>query len=194
MRQPALVGVRQPLSALIHIAERLLVRELLADLEEVAKVPALDELHHDEVLAGFGVLVDRKHRDDVRVADRHPELAFAQKQVDLLLVHGPLVAEDLDRHDLPGPRVVPAEYPAEAPGRDFVEDAEAAKEVAVEVALAQLLPLPRRKVPLALQGPDHVLGRTLFVFQFIETLAHLLLGNQSELDRELPDSGSVEVD
>src|SRR5204863_73194 len=77
--------------------------DLLADVDQVAEVAPLDELHDDEELAGLVVLVDRQDRDDVRVADRQPAPPLPHGQVDLLLVEGPLVAVDLDGDDLPGP-------------------------------------------------------------------------------------------
>ena len=53
-------------------------------------------------------------------------------------VLAPAAAEHLDGHDLPGPRVVAAEHPAETAGRDPVQQPVAAQEVAVGVALEEL--------------------------------------------------------
>ena len=75
------------------------------------------------------------------MADGQPELAFAHEQVDLLLVLRPLVAQHLDRDDLPGARVVAAVHAAEAAGRDLVQQPVAAEEVAVGVALEELVRL-----------------------------------------------------
>jgi hypothetical protein len=180
MRQPAGVGVRQPLHALFHDAECLVGTEFLPRLEEVAQVAALDELHHDEVLTGFWVLVDREDGHDVRMADAQTEFPFSLEQLHLLLVHRPLIAEHLHRDDLPGSRVVPAVHAAETPRRNLVQDAVAAEEVAIEVALEQLVPLPGREVPLPLHQPHHVGGRRLLVTQLVEAVSHLVGTDQAE--------------
>ena len=44
------------------------------------------------------------------------------------------------------------------------------------------------------RAPDHVFGRAFRVIQFDEALADLILADQTQLESELPNTGSVEID
>ncbi len=89
----------------------------------------------------------------------------------LSIVH--LLRKHLDRDHLPGPGVVAAVHAAEAARRDLVEDAVAAEEVPVEVALDQFVRLPGREVLLPLHEPEHLGRGGLLVVQFAQALAQL---------------------
>src|SRR5262249_60467151 len=96
-------------------AQRLGRLQLLADLQDLAQVAALDELHDDEVLPGGGVVADGEDLDDVGVAQRQADLALAVEQLDALRVLAPAAAQHLDGHHPAALRVLAAEDPAEAP-------------------------------------------------------------------------------
>src|SRR5207245_6939099 len=113
------------------------------DRQEVPEVAALDELHDNVILLGHHVAVDRQDLDDVGVPHRHAELALALEQVDAVLVVAPLAAQYLDGDHDTCLRVVGAVDAAETARGDLVQDAVAAEEVALEVALEQLAALPR---------------------------------------------------
>ena len=97
MREPIHVGPGQSTRALIHDPQSFFEADLFADIDQVAQVPPLHEIHHDVILTGLGILVDSENRDDVGVAHTQPEPAFPHEQVHLLLVERPLVAQDLDQ-------------------------------------------------------------------------------------------------
>ena len=141
------------------------------------------------------VLVDREDRDDVRVPDASCRacLRASNRSIFCLsIVH--LLRSTLIATTCAGPRVVAAIDPAEAAGRDLVEDAVAAQEVPVDVALEELVALPEDEVALPLHAAGSCLGRGLLVVQFDEALADLILADQTQLESELPNSGSVEID
>src|SRR5262249_34680328 len=126
--------------------------ELLARGEDLAQVAALDELHDQVVLPRAGVLVDRQDLDDVGVLQGHADLAFTDEQLDLLRVLAPAPPQRLDGHEAAWSGIGSREDPAEGPRGDLVQDAVATQEVAVGIALEELLALPRRQLSLALEG------------------------------------------
>jgi hypothetical protein len=54
--------------------------------------------------------------------------------------------------------------------------------------------LPGRHVLLPFQEAHHLLGRGLLVIKFDQAFADLVVADQAEAQRELSDTGGVEVD
>ena len=138
--------------------DRLRRLELLADGEHLAQVAALDELHDDVILAGRSVLVHGQDFDDVGVLQRHAHARLALEQVDALLVVAPAAAEHLDGDDAAGGVVLAAEDAAETPRLNLVQQAVAAQDEAVAVALDDLAGLPGGDDALALQEQQELLA------------------------------------
>ena len=113
----------------------------------------------------------------------------------LRLVLAPAAAEDLDGDDAARARVVGAVDPAEAPRRDLVEDAVAAQEVAVGVALEELRGLEVGQVALAFEDAHEVdqVGRDLAVLvaHLVDRLVELGLVDQPDPDRQLAEHHRV---
>src|SRR5262245_42650571 len=76
------------------------------------------------------------------MGEGHAESALALEQFDGMLVVAPLAAQHFDGDDAAGARIVGAKDAAKAAGRNLVEDAIAAEEVAVLVPLEELGALP----------------------------------------------------
>src|SRR5207237_1164622 len=82
--------------------------------------------------------------------------------------------------------------PAEAARGDLVQDAVAAQEVAVAVALEELGAVQWRQVALALQKPEERLG-VAGLAQLVPRLLDLPLGHQPQPDRLLRQRARVKV-
>ncbi len=94
MRDPLPQGVFQSLQDVDSKAKGFERLQLLADLQKVAKVPALDELHQQEVKLAFGS--DFVDRDDVRVLQPLANFSLAAEQVYKVLVARPAISQNLD--------------------------------------------------------------------------------------------------
>ena len=138
------VGVGQAGGGVLQDAQRLRRRQPLADLQDLAQVAALDELHDDGVLVRRLVVAHRQHLDDVGVLERLADAGLADEQVDALLVLAPAAAQHLDGDDAAAPRVLGPEDAAEAARGHLVQHPVAAQEIAVLVAPEEFAALPRR--------------------------------------------------
>src|SRR5262249_44821099 len=119
--------------------------------------------------------------------------AFALEQFDVVLVLAPAAAEDLDGDHAAGLGIVGPKHAAEAAGGDLVKEPVAAQEIAVEVALAELLRLPGGEEALALQGVQEGIEFPALLPQFIPGFLDLHLGYEAQLEELLRRGGRINI-
>ena len=108
VRQAVLEGVAEPFGHVDHQLRGLQRIDLLADLDEILQVPALDEFHHEEMSLPLGNDLEDGH--DVRMPQRAADAAFADELAVLRRVLAVAVPQRLDRHHLAGLSVYGAKH------------------------------------------------------------------------------------
>lgn len=143
MGQAAFEGVAHTAGDVDRQPRRLDRIEFLADLDELAQAPPFDELHHEEM--DGPLRKDLVDRDDVGMAERAAQLAFAHELAVLLWIVAEPAAEDFEGHDLPRLPMDRAIHPSEGSRANQIQDLIVAKEEAGAFSLEQAFDLVVRK-------------------------------------------------
>ncbi len=121
----------------------------------------------------------------------HAHLPLAREQIDFVLVLAPLVAQHLDGNDAADGGIIAAIDAAEAARGDLVEDAIAAEEIAVLVALEQFVALERGEVAASLHEADKLVGLGIARAEFLPGLLDLARIEDSQANRRVGQRGRV---
>ena len=144
MRQALLEGIAQAFDHAYHQPRGLERIDLGANLDEVAEVPALDELHDQIMRLALGGDVADGH--DVGMPQHEPQLAFTHELGGMPESLGPVgvaerLAQNLECHDLARMAMHGAEHPGERAGPHGVEHFVEAVEIARPLTLGQAFEL-----------------------------------------------------
>ena len=185
MRQGAFEGVLQAAGDVDHQPDGLGRFDLLADLDEVPQVPALDEFHDEEM--GLGVGDDLVDRHDILVAQRAAQEPLADELAILDRVLAVVLSQHLDRHDLAGLAVDGAVHPGERAAADEVEDLVVAEEEAGSFPLNEAVDLIVGHHLAADQELEELVDRDVVAAKIAPDLLQLPLVHQPEIERALSD-------
>ena len=184
MGQGAFEGVLQAAGDVDHQPNGLGRFDLLADLDELPQVAALDELHDEEM--GLVVGDDLVDRHDVLVAQRAcPSSPSRTNWLVLDRVLAETLPQHLDRHDLAGLAMDGAIHPREGAAADEVEDLVVAEEEAGPFALHEPVDLVVGQDLAADQQLEELVDRDVVAAQFAPNLLQLPLVDQPEIERAL---------
>ncbi len=180
MGEPLLMRVIQAASHVRHDPRCLERLDAAANLDEVAQVPAFDEVHHDEVRA-----VRRRdfvHRNHVGVLQRLAQLAFPDELARLRVAVAIAAAEDFDRVNLLGLAMARSEHARKRAGPHHVEDLVVAIEIPAALPLGQQLDLVVCQRPAADTQLEEVVRGDVAAAQLGPDFLNLAVGDQSQVD------------
>ena len=178
-----LEGVVQPGQHAGHDASRLQRLELSAHLEKIAQIVSLDKIHRDIIHQAFAHYF--VNRDDVRMFQVHPQLAFAAEQLCLLRPVAHPLAEHLDGKQIVGFLVGRPIDASERTGAHQIEHLVIAVEETVAKALVEPIELITGQQVSAEQELSELVTRDAARTQFTPDALQVCFGQHVDVQRAL---------
>jgi hypothetical protein len=160
MNQAAAVGRLEPGQALLDNSQRLLQGEAVLAFQPVGQRFTVDELHGEEMVAGF--VANEVNWDDVRVNDLPRGGGFGTKTADEIAVAGQLGRKDLDGHLSVEQFVVPQVDVAHPAVADAADDAKMSQPLKRQLTARRANGSGRRRLGHAKGGRFRVANRPIF--------------------------------